>query len=98
MSELYPIRLFKWRDEDDRRTEGRSEKELPGWVLSGRELKKHADLLREKLVGLVKPFRRFYFFPKTLLSINCPLFAISCPSRIFTRFLCSRLSYLSCTC
>lgn len=56
MSELYPIRLFKWRDEDDRRTEGRSEKELPGWVLSGKELKKHADLLREKLVGLVKPF------------------------------------------
>ena len=56
MNELYPIRLFKWRDIDDRRTEGRSERELPGWVLSGKKLKEHAASLGQQLVGLANPF------------------------------------------
>ena len=39
MGERNPIRLFEYRDEDRRRTQGCPEKEPPKWILKGRKLR-----------------------------------------------------------
>ena len=56
MSELIPIRFFKWRDNDNRRTEGRGDREPPHWVLEGEELSMRARAIGLQLSKLVNTF------------------------------------------
>ncbi len=47
--ELLPIRLFAKRTVDEQRVEGGPRDECPAWVLTGDDLKKRAESLREGL-------------------------------------------------
>jgi len=56
MAKNLPIKIFKKRVEDDRKTEGGGSSKLPDWFLSGKELIEHSKYLHTLISGLSETF------------------------------------------
>jgi len=54
MKEKLPIKFFAKREEDKQRVEGGGGKELPKWVLSGKELDEKSVALSQSINEILK--------------------------------------------
>ena len=54
MIEKLPIKFFAKREEDKQRVEGGGGKELPKWVLSGKELDEKSEALSQAINDILK--------------------------------------------